>query len=386
MNATCELPKLLNADDRAWAASVLPRMETKFSAECDRIGGHIPYIADEGVYRDLKDVSDPAWWTNGFWPGTMWQMYHLTGDTRYLNAAREAGDRIAALIEDDFEGLHHDVGFMWLLSAVADWRLTGDAHARARGLAAATLLAGRFNPSGCFIRAWNGDDNTGWAIIDSMMNIQILFWASEQTGDPRFATVARMHADTLLGTAVREDGSCNHIVELDANTGSLLATPGGQGYASGSSWARGQAWGVYGFALTARHTGEQRYLGASKRIANYLCANMALHDDLAPIDFRAPELPDWRDALVNVIAANGLLELTGLVSELERPFYIRWAMRLLRAVERSWCDWDPSKDGLVQCCSGSYHSETDREVPMVYADYFMLEAVLRLTGGNADLW
>ena len=376
----------LTESDRAWAASLLPKLQAKFAAERDRVGGHIPYIAEDGVYRDLKDVSDPAWWTNGFWPGILWQMYHLTGDEAYVAPAREAGDTLAALVDNDFTELHHDVGFMWLLSAVADWRLTGDEHARSRGLAAATILAGRFNPQARFIRAWNGDDNASWAIIDSMMNIQLLFWASKETGDPRFADVARMHADTLLKAAIRPDGSSNHILDLDMETGDLVDNPGGQGYASGSSWTRGQSWAVYGYALAARNGGESRYLAAAKRVAHYFCANVALTGDLAPIDFRAPAEPRYWDALANVITANGLIEIAEQVPELERPLYLGWAVRLLKAVDANWCDWDPTRDGLVQMCSGAYHSERDREVPMVYADYYFLEAVLRLNDKAARLW
>lgn len=383
---TFDINAALNSADRQWAESLLPKLEAKFAAERDRVGGHIPYIAEDGVYRDLKDRSDPAWWTNGFWPGILWQMFHATHDEAYIAPARQAGDTIMHVIDTDFSGLHHDVGFMWLLSAVADWRLTGSEQAKQRGLAAATLLAGRFNPKGRFIRAWNEPHPAGRAIIDSMMNIQLLFWASETTGDPRFADVARMHADTLLNVAIRPDGSSNHIVDLDPETGALLDNPGGQGYQSGSSWSRGQSWAIYGYALAARHTGQARYLAAAKRVANYFCANVALTGDRALIDFRAPAEPVYWDALADVIAACGLLEIAEQVPELERVFYVAWAVRLVKAVEADWCDWDPNRDGLVQMCSACYHDEVDREVPMMYADYYLLEAVLRLAGRAVRLW
>lgn len=381
-----DVNKALNEDDRQWAASLLDKFKAKFAAERDRVGGHIPYIAEDGVYKDLKDVSDPAWWTNGFWPGILWQMYQLTGDEDYVAPAREAERTMTALFDTDFTGLHHDVGFMWLLSAVADWRLTSNELAKKHGLVAATILAGRFNPQGRFIRAWNEPHPNGRAIIDSMMNVQILFWASKETGDPRFADVARMHADTLLERAIRPDGTSNHIVDLDPATGELLDNPGGQGYESGSSWTRGQSWAIYGYALAAHNSGEARYLDAAKRVAHYFCSNVALSGDLAPIDFRAPAEPQYWDALANVITACGLIEIAEQVPELEKPLYLKWAVRLLKAVDANWCDWDPSRDGLVQMCSGSYHSEVDREVPMVYADYYFLEAMLRLNDKAARLW
>ncbi|MBT1166542.1 glycoside hydrolase family 88 protein [Bifidobacterium simiarum] len=380
------MTQMLTEEEHEWASSLLPKLSDKFAAERDRVGSHIPYIAEDGVYKDFKDISDPAWWTNGFWPGILWQMFQATGDEAYVKPARDVEDTLTKVIDTDFMGLHHDVGFMWLLSAVADYRLTGDERAKNRGLAAATLLAGRFNPAGRFIRAWNLPESEGWAIIDSMMNIQILFWASDVTGDPRFADVARMHADTLLKAVVRPDGSCNHIVDLDLETGELKNNPGGQGYESGSSWTRGQSWAVYGYALAARHSGQKRYLDAAKRVANYFCANVALNDDKALIDFRAPAEPVYWDALANVITACGLLEIVDQVPQLERPFYVRWAVRLLKAVDKNWCDWDPARDGLVQMCSGCYENDADREVPMMYADYYFLEAVLRLNGKAARLW
>ena len=380
------IPEALPAQDRQWAESLLPKLEVKFAAERDRVGSHIPYIAEDGVYKDFKDESDPAWWTNGFWPGILWQMFHVTGDEAYVKPAREVEQTLMNVIDTDFMGLHHDVGFMWLLSAVADYRLTGDEKAKNRGLAAATLLAGRFNPEARFIRAWNLPDSEGWAIIDSMLNIQILFWASDVTGDPRFADIARMHADTLSHTAVRPDGSCNHIIDLDTTTGELLHTPGGQGYESGSSWTRGQSWAIYGYALAAHHSGKQEYLDVAKKVAHYFVANVALENDLSLVDFRAPAEPKYWDALAGVITACGLLEIAEQVPELERPLYLKWAVRLLKAVESHWCDWDPKRDGLVQMCTGCYEKSSDREVPMMYADYYFVEAVLRLQGKAARLW
>lgn len=130
---------------------------------------------------------------------------------------------------------------------------------RIRAMHAATLLAGRYNPNGRFLRAWNGD-KTGWMIVDCLMNLSLLYWASDETGDPRYAEIAQNHADTALRVLLRPDGSCNHIAVLDPVTGELTGAPAGQGYAPGSSWSRGQSWAVYGFALSAKHTGEARYL------------------------------------------------------------------------------------------------------------------------------
>lgn len=375
---------VLSDEDLAWANGAFQRLQAKLDAEVERVGSKIPYISENGEYLEDKAETDVVWWTNGFWPGICWQMWQATGNDAYLQAARGSEDKLDAAL-DRYTGLHHDVGFMWLLSAVADYRLTGNERSLARGLHAAHLLAGRYNPRGKFIRSWNRD-RAGWVIVDSMMNIQLLFWASDALGDPRFTYVAEDHADTLLRYTVRPDGSCNHIVVLDPTNGELVEVPGGQGYASGSSWSRGQSWAIYGYALAYRHTGEQRYLDAAKRVAHYFMAQVALTGDVALLDFRQPAEPVYWDAIAGCCAACGMLEIARNVPQLERDFYVRWAIRILRATDERFCDWDPSHDGIVQMCSGAYHSQKDRHVHMVYADYYFLEAVLRLLGKDALLW
>ncbi len=257
---------------------------------------------------------------------------------------------------DRYTGLHHDVGFMWLLSAVADYRLTGNERSQARGLHAAHLLAGRYNPRGKFIRSWNRD-RSGWVIVDSMMNIPLLYWASDTIGDPRFTYVAEDHADTIMAKTVRDDGSCNHIIVLDPANGDLLETPAGQGYAPGSSWSRGQAWALYGFALSYRHTGEERYLATAKRVASYFASQVALTGDVALLDFRQPAEPVYWDALAGCIAACGMLEIARSCEGTERADWITWAIRILKATDERFCDWDIERDGVVTMCSGAYWSE-----------------------------
>ena len=164
----------LSVEDATWAKATVSRLIDRFAAERDRVGSKIPYIAEEGAYK--KDMSatpeDLIWWTNGFWPGILWQCFGATGDDAFADVARGVEDKLDGAF-DRYTGLHHDVGFMWLLSAVADYRLTGNERSQARGLHAAHLLAGRYNPRGKFIRSWNRD-RSGWVIVDSMMNIQLL--------------------------------------------------------------------------------------------------------------------------------------------------------------------------------------------------------------------
>jgi unsaturated chondroitin disaccharide hydrolase len=376
---------MLNDDDRAWAEGVFEKARRKVKAECSRLGEGIPYIARDGRYHDLDTPEGIYWWTNGFWPGLLWQMYHAGKDESFRRAAEAVEKRLDEALAG-WEGLHHDVGFMWLHSAVANYRLTGNRDARRRGLHAANLLAGRYNPKGGFIRAWNGDC-TGWIIIDCLMNIPLLYWAGKELEDPRFAYVAQDHAGTVLRTLARPDGSCNHIAVLYPESGACRETPGGQGYAPGSSWSRGQAWAVYGFALSFRHTGRQEYLDAAKKTAHYVAANLALNDWLPVVDFRAPASPVKYDSTAAMIASCGFLEIACHAGEYECPFFIKAALKTLRAGERAFADWDTETDGIIGKGTGSYHGgPDDTEVPIIYGDYFFVEAVLRLLGKDFLIW
>lgn len=374
----------LKNETQKWVEETYEKLKTKLSAECDRIGTKIPYIAEEGVYKENKAESDIIWWTNGFWPGMLWQMYHATGDEKYRMAAEGVEEELDKAF-DIYTGLHHDVGFMWLHSAVADYRITGNERSKARGLHAAHLLAGRYNPRGKFIRSWNRD-RSGWVIVDSMMNIPLLYWARDILDDPRFEYVAMDHADTIMEKTVRGDGSCNHVIVLDPTNGDLLDTPGGQGYESGSSWSRGQTWAIYGFALSYRYTGKKEYLETAKKVANYFIAQTDRTGHVALVDFRAPEEPVYWDSTAAVCAACGLLEIAEHVDEFEKQFYVEAAVKMLKATDEKFCNWNPEYDSIVQMGSGSYHTDHDKHVPIIYGDYFFMEAVLRLLNKDILIW
>jgi unsaturated chondroitin disaccharide hydrolase len=375
----------LGVEDREWAEGIFEKLNGKLKAECSRMGDIIPYIPRDGHYHDLDSPDSIYWWTNGFWPGMLWQMYHATKDETYRKTAGMIEKRLDKALEG-LEGLHHDIGFMWLHSAVANYRLTGNKDSRRRGLHAANLLAGRYNPAGKFIRAWNGDC-TGWIIIDCMMNIPLLYWASGEMKDPRFSCIAQNHSDTALNILVRPDGSCNHIAVLSPETGECLETPGGQGYAAGSSWSRGQSWAVYGFALGFRHTGCQKYLDTAKKTAHYVIANFARNNWLPLVDFRAPPEPEKYDSTAAMITVCGLLEIASYVGEYEKTLYYEPAVKLLRTCENAFADWDIKRDGIIGKGTGSYSGGcADTEVPIIYGDYFFVEAILRLLGKDFLIW
>ncbi|MEQ7214992.1 glycosyl hydrolase family 88 [Enterococcus asini] len=367
----------------AWASSLLEKIEPKLEATVERNFGKIPYVSTNGVYDD-KNQNDISWWTNGFYAGELWQLYHLTGKKIYLKGARNV-ELLLDRAFSEFEGLHHDVGFMWLHTGVADYRITANRDSYIRGLHAATILAGRYNPVGKFIRAWNRD-LSGWVIIDSLMNIPILYWASAETGDPRFKQIAMNHADTLLKYLIRSDGSAAHIGSFNAENGDFIETIGGQGFDADSAWSRGQAWAIYGYALSYHHTKEKRYLDAAKRIANFFIANVSQCDYLTLVDFKAPYSELKYDASAGVCAACGMLEIAKWVTPNEKGLYSDAATKILQKTAEVWGDWNPETDGIITATSHSYHQEEETHVPIVYGDYYFVEGLLRLTGNELFLW
>ena len=380
--------------NQEWVGEALEKVREKMQWVSEKNRDKIPYTTGaDGSYDDRSDESrgwgmDDGlnWWTNGFWGGIMWLLYQDTGEERYQEIARISERKLEKCF-DQYYGLHHDVGFMYLPTAVADYRLTGNEEGRRIGMHAANLLAGRFNPVGKFIRAWNqnGDNDTrGWAIIDCLLNLSLLYWASEESGDPRFRQIAMMHADTVLANFLRPDGSVCHIVEFDPESGRMVKSYGGQGYGDGSSWTRGQGWAVYGFANSYTHTGKKEYLEAARKVADYCIANLP-ESGILPVDFKQPPEPAWEDSCAACVIACGLLEVARHVSDSEKEKYENAAVKILRAIAENMADWTENCDAIVQNCTGAYHSP-EHHFTMVYADYYFIEGLYKLAGIGRLLW
>lgn len=385
-------PYTLPAEDQAWVDSVYEKLVVKMKAEVERVGTSIPYMPRDGRYHDLDSMAGLSFWTNGFWPGMLWQMYNATGDEAYRTAAEGVEDRLKELVMS-FEELDHDMGFLFLPSSVANYRMTGNKESRKTGLHVANLLAGRFNSAGNYIRAWNanpvlGGDNSGWMIIDCLMNIPLLYWASRELDDPRYYHIAVAHAKTAQKYIVRPDGSCNHIVVFNPETGEFVTNPGGQGFGQGSSWSRGQSWAVYGFTLSYKHTGDESFLTTAKQCAQYCISNMAVTDWLPLVDYRAPEEPVKYDTTAGMITAAGLLELANCVGEYEKRLYTQAALRIMKACEAKFCNWNPDEDSIVDGGTFFYHDATgeNTHMPIIYADYYFIEAILKLKSKELFIW
>lgn len=369
------------SESSVWAEQTLLKLKQKIPCGIEKAQGldYIPYTVENGQWK-MGPMDGICWWTNGFWPALMWQMYEMTREEQYLLEARRAQDMLDRAFADFFH-LHHDVGFMWRISSGFDYDLTGSPQNRDRALFAANLLAGRYNPNG-FIRAWN-DDKAGWAIIDSMMNLSLLYWATEQTGDPRFSLIAQHHADTVIRHFIRPNGTSEHIVVFDPITGEVVSKPGGQGYAAGTIWSRGQSWAIYGFAISYRYTGRQEYLDTARKVADAFIAHVGA-DWLPDCDFEAPKEPIVKDDCAGAIAACGLMEMADALGK-SGEGYLKAAFSILRALEKEHIDWSDHQPALLTHCTGSYHN-TDHHIAMIYGDYFFVEGVSRLLGNHDLRW
>lgn len=371
--------KKATQNDKDFIDSTWEKLDRKLSVIALRSRDKIPYTSINGVHTDrAKNIS---WWTNGFWGGLMWLMYVGTQNEEYkLSAERNEEILDGALRE--FYGLHHDVGFMYHLTASVNYRLTGNEKSKVKSMYAASILSSRFNLEGKFIRAWN--DEPCVTIIDSMMNIPLLYWASRETGFPRYKQIAISHADTVAKNHIRPDGSVKHICVYDAESGEYLEHLAGQGYDVNSSWSRGHAWALHGFVLSYIHTGKQEYLDTAKKVAHYFIASVC--DDYLPkADFRSPGEPLLYDSTASACAACGLLEIARNVPEYEGQIYYNAAIKLLKALDKNFCNYELDEDSIVGFGTERWTNSTEAigktaNIPIIYGDYYFAEAIYKLKG------
>lgn len=368
-----------------WADRVFNRAEDKLYRTLLKNGDKILYTVDSDGDGEDRYTERSSCWVNGFWPGILWQLYEHTAHGERKAVYREHAEIMEEMLDmalfgtnEGFAGLHHDVGFLWLPTSVASWCLTGSEDSRRRGLIAANYLAARWNPEAGFLTAWNTKEKEGWSIIDTMMNLPLLYWAGEETGYDRFARIAGLHADKTMRCAVRPDGSVIHIIHYDMETGEVIESFGGQGYGVGSSWSRGQAWAVYGFTVSYLHTGKREYLDTAKRVAHYILANVSQSGYVPYVDFRGPKEPVLYDSTAGAITASALLTMADLVPELEQGLYRNGALMILEALERECCDYSEDTDLILAKGAEAYRFREQKYI--VYGDYYFLEALRKVRG------
>jgi unsaturated chondroitin disaccharide hydrolase len=321
-------------------------------------------------------------WTSGFFPGSLWYLFEATGDAKW----RMAAERYTALIEPEQHNTRtHDVGFILYCSFGNGLRLTGNPAYREVLLNGAQSLSTRFNTTIGSLQSW--DKRNGWdfpVIIDNMMNLELMMWAAREGPAARFGDIAIRHADTTLKNHFRPDGSSVHVVDYDPATGRVQTRVTHQGSADDSAWARGQAWGLYGFTLMYRETRDPRYLAQAQKIAAFLMHHPRLPADKVPYwDFDAPGIPNVpRDAAAAAIMCSALMELRNHVTGPAATEYSTFAEQQLRSLASPAYLAEPGTNGgfLLKHATGNHPKNSEIDVPIIYADYYFIEALLRARG------
>lgn len=323
-------------------------------------------------------------WRSGFFPGSVWYLYELTGDKKLLPLAQKYTEAI-----EDAKNIkwNHDVGFMIYCSFGNGLRLTGSEEYKNVIIEAARSLVTRFRPAAGIIQSWNVDrgwiSERGWecpVIIDNMMNLELLFAATRLSGDSSFYKVAVSHADRTIKEQYRPDGSCYHVVDYNMDNGSVRYRHTAQGYSHESAWSRGQAWGIYGLTLCYRETGDRKYLDQALKAIRFMFTHKNTPADLVFYwDMDAPDIPnDYRDASAAACIASALYEISTMdVSEPQN--YKRYADGIMKSLASPAYRAEIGTNGnfLLKHCVGSIPHNGEIDVPLNYADYYFLEALKR---------
>ncbi|HET7733898.1 MAG TPA: DUF4995 domain-containing protein [Paludibacter sp.] len=345
-----------------------------------------------GVTQQLKDSSfllprsvvngklrlvDPHDWTSGFFPGVLWYASELTGDPKLASQARKYTDYLydVQTYKDT-----HDLGFMMMCSYGNAYRIEQKQSDKNALLHTADNLASRFNPKVGVIRSWDFGKWTYPVIIDNMMNLELLFWAAENSKDTSLRKIAITHANTTMNNHFRKDYSSFHVVNYDTVSGGVISKETFQGYSDSSRWARGQAWGLYGYTVCYRFTHDPKYLMQAQRIANMIMSNPNTPSDCIPYwDYNDPKIPNVpRDASAAAVTAAGLLELCQYVPS-EETAYVAYAEKILESLSS---DKYMAKPGeihgfILKHSTGHLPGKSEIDVPLCYADYYYLEALKR---------
>ncbi|MDB5110037.1 MAG: glucuronyl hydrolase [Mucilaginibacter sp.] len=316
-------------------------------------------------------------WTSGFFPGELWYFYEYTKDKKWLDLARIYTDKIK---KEQFNKGTHDLGFMIYCSFGNGYRLTHDTAYRSVIIQAAKSLSTRFNPVAGVIKSWDHTDGK-WkypVIIDNMMNLELLFETTKITGDSSFYKIAVSHANTTMKNHYRPDFSSWHVVDYDIQTGKVIQKVTAQGYSDESAWARGQAWGLYGFTMCYRETGNKAYLAQANAIAHFILTNKTMPADLVPYwDYNDPQIPNVsRDASAAAITASALYELAKYAPAGNN--YKQVADKILYSLTTLYTSKPGDNKGFIlEHSTGHRPAKSEIDVPINYADYYYLEALLR---------
>ncbi|QTE38083.1 glycoside hydrolase family 88 protein [Mucilaginibacter gossypii] len=327
---------------------------------------------------DKFETSNSSWWCSGFYSGTLLNLYQQTKDAELLNQANE---NLKGLEKEQYNKGTHDLGFMMYCSFGTANHLEPKPEYKEILINSAKSLSTRFNPTVGCIRSWNSKANDFLVIIDNMMNLELLFYATKATGDSSFYKIAVTHANTTMKNHFRQDFSSYHVINYDEQTGAVKEKKTAQGFANESAWARGQSWGLYGYTVMYRETKDKKYLEQAKNIAHFILTNPNLPADKIPYwDYNAPNIPNaLRDASAASVMASALLELCRYVDKKDGQKYFNTAQTIIKNLSAPAYKADLNTNGgfILKHSVGHFPAGTEVDVPLTYADYYFVEAMQR---------
>lgn len=343
---------------------------------------HLPADSFPKTYypeRNKYGFSDAGWWCSGFYAGTLLYLYE---QSRKQALEEEAARMLTMLQPEQFNTGTHDLGFMMYCSFGNANRIKPAAAYKDILLNSAKSLATRFNAQTGCIKSWDSKTPDDFlVIIDNMMNLELLFWATKASGDSSFYKIAVTHANTTMKNHFRPDYSSYHVVNYNAQTGAVQQKKTAQGFSDESAWARGQVWGLYGFTVMYRETKDEKYLEQAMHIAHFILSHPNLPADKIPYwDFNAPGMPNaLRDASAAAIMASALIELAGYAGAEASKEYIHAAETILRSLSSPLYKAAAGTNGgfILQHCVGHLPAKSEVDVPLSYADYYFVEAMKR---------
>ncbi|WP_156299349.1 glycoside hydrolase family 88 protein [Streptobacillus canis] len=356
---------------------------TKVDENSDVFINHFPRPSSvNNIYPPILNGGEWDDWTSGFWTGILWLAHEITLEEKYKKIADYQLKTYKERIDNNIAVDHHDLGFLYIPSVVANYKITKSEVAKQAGIKAADVLMRRYREKGEFIQAWGVLDKPEdyRLIIDCNLNVPLLFWASEVTGDNKYREVATKHLETVSKVIVRENGTTFHTFYFDTETGNPLKGVTAQGKSDDSTWARGQAWGVYGFALAYRHLQDKKYIDLYKKVTNTFL-NKLPEDDVCywDMDFK-PEDNEERDSSSSAIAACGILEMHKYLSDddPDKAIYYNAAMAMIKALIEGYTTKGMNSNALLKEAVYSKPHNNGVGESCIWGDYFYMEALVRI--------
>ncbi len=373
-NSTKEKTEFLISDEKIEIIYKKAIAHLNNSWDSVKTTGRLPRSIDRG----FVPIAD---WTTGFYPGSLWIVYEHSQDSSLLKKAKYATELLDA---QKYNTIDHDIGFRMYCSYGRGYDFTKSKEYKDVIVQSAKSAIQRYNPTVKAIMSWKPREERGWqypVIVDNMMNLELLFAASKFTNDSTYYNVAINHALTTLKNQYRDDFSCSHVVDYDSITGAFRNRDwnNGNNNPQNAAWSRGQSWGLYGYTLMYRETGDEQYLKHAENIANFIINHPNMPADMIPIwDYSAPDVSTIRDASAGAIMASALMELSQL-SKGKGNIYFKAGEKVLNSLSSPQYFAEPNTNSnfLIKHATGNFKMKSEMDGTLIYADYYFLEGLNR---------